>query len=114
MASITFFCANEGYEDNWIEVEKKWTGADSSAAESATLWTEIIPILHKKVSACNLMRDDGSVMTDITELTFEKRHEFDPVIQGFISGILQQTVMRLRALGNANVQVSSSAKGGRN
>ena len=114
MASTHFYCSNEGYEENWVEVDNKWTGVDAAAADMATTWTDVIPLLHSKVTACHLIRDDGSVMTDITELTFEKRVEFNPVVQGFVSGIPQQATNRLKSLGNVSARVLSSTKDGKN
>lgn len=114
MASTHFYCSNEGYEDNWIKVENKWTGKESSEVDLATTWGSLIPVLHAKVAECNLIRDDGSVMTDIKELTDDNYTDFSPVLQGFIGGILQQATNRLKSLGNVSARVLSPSKDGKN
>jgi len=114
MDSLEFFCSNEGYEHNTISIAKRWTGADSKKVDASMYWDDLLPILHEKVTACNLVRDDGSVMTDIKELASKEDVEcFDPVLQGFIGGILQQAVARLKSLGNVSARVLSSTVDGK-
>lgn len=114
MATIKLYCGEDGYGENWIEVAKKWTGEEANLAERAQFWKDIIPLLQKKVVACNVAMDDGSVLTDIDTLTpADAMSKFDPILQGFIGGILVQAISRLRALGNASAQVSLPTSDGK-
>ena len=111
--TITFFCENEGYEDNSIEIKSKWTGEEAKQCDMAYTWSVMLPLLKAKVESCHLVRDDGTVMTDITELTEETRYQFDPVLQGFIGGILTTAAGHLRQLGNGSARTLSPTAAGK-
>lgn len=106
--AIKFFCDIEGMEANWIEMSDRWTQAEAKAAEEAMGggWSDYLGYLKTKVSGCSLQAGDV-LLTDFGDVTEQALDLMDLRLVGFVGGILQQTTMRLRALGNASARVSS-------
>jgi hypothetical protein len=111
---LKFYCDIEGLNDSWIGMAESWTQRESKEAELAmgSGWKEYLPVLGKKVEACNIVVGD-TVISDFSTVTEEVVDQMDLRMVGFLGGLLQQTVIRLRALGNANARVLSSANAGK-
>lgn len=111
---IKFYCDIEGLKDNWIGVSEKWTQRESKEADAAMGegWTAYLSFLSRKVEACNLITSDTTIETfaDVTETVLD---DMDLRLVGFVGGILQQTVARLRALGNVSARVSLPTTAGK-
>lgn len=112
---IKFTCDIDGLRDNWIGMSETWTQRESKEAEEAMGkgWTEYLALLSKKIEACNLITGNGTI-DDFADVTEESLDDMDLRLVGFIGGMLQQTITRLRALGNVSARVLSSTKDGKN
>lgn len=111
---IKFFCDIEGLQENWIGVSDSWTQAEAKAADDAMSggWSDYLKFLSGKVESCNLIVND-SVIDDFSSIKEGTVDMMDLRLVGFIGGILQNAVMRLRALGNASARVSSPTVAGK-
>jgi hypothetical protein len=112
---IKFNCDIDGLKDNFIGMSETWTQKESKAAEAAMSggWTNYLAFLSTKVEACNLVTGNETI-TDFVNVTEEALDNMDLRLVGFIGGMVQQTVARLRALGNVSARVLSSTNGGKN
>lgn len=112
--SIKFYCDIEGLSDNQIELSDKWTQSETKAAEEAMSggWEVYLTALAPKVISCHLIVSDA-ILNDFADVTNEKLDMMDLRLVGFIGGILQNTTMRLRALGNASARVLSPLSDGK-
>lgn len=110
---IKFFCDIEGLQENWIGMSESWTGKEAKAAEESMNggWNEYLSFLSTKVDDCNIVAGDV-IITDFKDINDITMDLLDVRLSGFIGGILQQTILRLRALGNAAARVSSSGNVG--
>ena len=112
---IKFFCDIEGLQDNWIGMSERWTQGETKLAEAAMGqgWTDYLAFLAKKVESCNLLVGE-MILSNFTEVTEESLDAMDLRLVGFIGGMISQTTIRLRSLGNASARVSSSMNVGKN
>ena len=115
MANIKFDCSLDGFTDNWIEVSERWTNAEAKALDAAMDggWTTYLALLKKKVTRCRLVAGD-MVVENFNDVTEEVIDSMDLVLVGFVGGILQQAVMRLKSLGNVSARVSLPQAAGKN
>lgn len=112
--AIKFLCDIDDLGENWIEMSDRWTHAESKAAEKAMGggWKDYLEYLATKVEGCRLQAGDV-ILTDFKDVTEQALDMMDLRLVGFVGGILQQTTMRLRALGNASARVSSPKQDGK-
>lgn len=112
--AIKFYCDIDDLGENWIEMSDRWTHAEAKAAEEAMSggWADYLAYLAKKVEGCSL-KAGGAILTNFADITESTLDMMDLRLVGFIGGILQQTTMRLRALGNASARVSSPKNDGK-
>ena len=96
-------------------MSESWTQRESKEAEASMSsgWTDYLTFLSKKIESCNLITVDGSI-TDFSKVTEDSLDGMDLRLVGFIGGMLQQTIARLRALGNVSARVLSSTNDGKN
>jgi hypothetical protein len=111
---IKFYCDIEGFKDNWIGISERWTQKEAKAADAAMSdgWEAYLNFLSGKVDGCNIVTETGAI-TSFAEVTESTLDEMDLRLVGFIGGILQQAIARLRALGNVSARVSSPTNGGK-
>lgn len=107
MSNIKFDCSYEGFTDNWIEVSDRWTNSEAKALDAAMDggWKSYLELLKKKVTRCRIVVGD-IVVENFSDVDEEVIDSMDLVIVGFIGGILQNAVMRLKSLGNVSARVS--------
>lgn len=111
---IKFTCDIDGLRDNWIGMSESWTQRESKEAEASMSagWTEYLAFLSNKIEACNLITSNGTI-EDFANVTEGSLDDMDLRLVGFIGGMLQQTIARLRALGNVSARVLLSTKDGK-
>ena len=111
---MKFHCEYEGFTDNWIDVSERWTNAEAKALDAAMDggWKTYLELLKRKIVGCNLVAGD-TVISDFSDVTEETIDNLDLIQVGFIGGILQNAVARLKSLGNVSARVSSPQRDGK-
>lgn len=81
-------------DDNWIEVDERWTRAEMVALYEATIKEVFDTWILKKVSACNIVVGED-IVTDPALLTFDSIDDVDVRVYGFLAGALYEAVGNL-------------------
>lgn len=102
-------CSTEGLEENWVEVSDRWTRKELT--EFLTLKGKpFLDMFAAKVTACHLVRMDGTVLNDPAQVLLE-RDELDLRLVRFpVSAVLEATDYLL-GLGEANKLLSPGGAG---
>lgn len=106
MARIT--CTTEGFTDNWIELSESWTRREVKELDGSNV-VEVLAILRRKATACNIILSSGEVVTEVTRLTEAELEDCDQQVWGFLLGCQFRAVAALQSLGNFNVRLSSDS-----
>ncbi len=108
MAKVT--CTTEGFTDNWIDLSESWTRREVKELDGSNI-AEVLAILRRKATACNIILSTGEVVTEVTRLTEDGLEDCDQQVWGFILGCQFREVAALQALGNFSVRLSSDSAG---
>ena len=108
--SLKFYCDIEGLEENWVEVDERWTREETRRLNSAGE-EETLALFHSKVKKCSLTSEDGVTVTDPKAVTADFLDTVRVELIGFIGAVLPRAVRQLQALGNAAVRLSSDSNG---
>ncbi len=106
MAKVT--CTTEGFTDNWIELSEAWTRREVKELDGSNI-AEVLAILRRKATACNIILSTGEIVTEVTRLTEDGLEDCDQQVWGFILGCQFRAVAALQALGNFSVRLSSDS-----
>ena len=102
---MKYTCDVPGLEDNWIEIEDKWTRRETKELDGIQD-ERYFEVLRAKTISCHLVDDDGNVITKPEGITDDAFDAFDEAILGFLGGVLYHEVRRRRNLGNVSARPS--------
>ena len=104
---MRLFCDIDGFTDNWVEVSDTWTRREVRDYYSKSTLAHEVGWWNKKFMACHLIDAEGVLFDDPKALTADALEDMDERLCGFVSGLIGNTIARLRNLGNASTRPSS-------
>ncbi|GIV82786.1 MAG: hypothetical protein KatS3mg051_2140 [Anaerolineae bacterium] len=105
-----YYCDIEGLEENWVEVDERWTRREFDQLFEPEYNEQWLDWLHRKVVACHIRAGDV-VLDDPGELTEEALLDADLRLWGFLGGVLIRAAVDLRNLGNVSGRLWSATSG---
>ena len=104
-----FYCEIDGFENNWIEIKSVWNRAEEKKLLQVMEPELYFELLRDKSEACHIELPDGTVITDVNELTEDALgDDIDLRLWGFVVGVLFRAREHLRNLGNMSARLSSN------
>ena len=103
-------CDQAGFEQNWLEIDEAWTRREVLALGEADE-EELLAILRRKVTACNIERVGGEPVTDPAQLDEDTLLDADEVVWGWLARALYLVIGRRRSLGNLSARLLSAQNG---
>lgn len=107
---MIIYCDADSFEDNWIELDDRWTLRDHRELDTAS-GEELMALLRRKTRACHLRMETGDVLTEPAALTEDALLDADSVLIGWLGGVGYHVIGRLRTLGNVSARISSDSNG---
>lgn len=107
---MRFHCTVPGLENNWVEVDERWTRKELGEMNDATTVEGFVGWLAKKLTACHIETVYGDPITDPATLTPELIDErVDVRLYDFLGRVLVQAGAALRSIGPFSGRLSSAS-----
>ena len=106
---VRFNCDLLDFEQNWVDVADKWTRAEFKQVIDVTDIDGYLDWFRRKVTACNIVLDDGIVITDPATVTEAMFDNADVRLWGFVSSVIYKAVTHMQNLGNFSARPSSES-----
>ena len=105
---MRFDCKLTGFENNWIDVEERWTRKEIGLMANTNDPAVLVDWIQRKAKALYIETIDGDPITDPADLTLEVIDEtVDVRLYDFLGTVLIQAVGELRTLGPLSGRLSS-------
>lgn len=111
MPPTRIYCAAEGFERNWIEIDGRFTRREVEKMYVTDASPEYIDLLRSKTVGVHIELESGEVIDSPDKLTYDALLDADEIVLGWIGYALPLAVTQRRALGNASVRLSSNSSG---
>lgn len=96
-----------GIGDNWLEIDERWTKREVDQYNKSSVEDVFAVWYPKKVTACSLMKADGTYITDPKIINVDMLEDLDYRVYGFLVRAIAKVISELFLSGTRSSQVSS-------